>query len=362
MYFTTFRSRNSGLTRRAFDFSNYTITQFPNYKIASPRRRHSERGYILLILLLFTAVLSISLLAAVRRLDFQVKRDREEEMIHRGVQYSRAVRRFYKKFGRYPTRIEDLESTNNLRFLRKRYKDPLNRDPKTGKELDFKLLHLQDVQMSFNSAPTPGVVAVSDLANGAPAQSSTDVQAGAPGALNNNTAGPTGQGTGPIAGQQNPQNSQPNDQSNAQPDQANAGQGTPPPAQPLPQQLGANGAPQVFGGGAIVGVASANKDKTIRVFNKKDHYNQWQFIYDPTTDRGGLLMTPNQPPLQNAAQNVNQQQPNGQPGSFGINGQNTGGPNFGNGMNSANGINSGNGNNSPNNQPPQPNLPPDQNQ
>jgi len=64
---------------------------------------------------------------------------------------------------------------------------------------------------------------------------------------------------------------------------------------------------QVFGGGAIIGVASVSKDKTIREFNKKDHYNQWQFIYDPTTDRGGLLMTPNQPPLQGAVQ-LNQQQ------------------------------------------------------
>jgi hypothetical protein len=65
----------------------------------------------------------------------------------------------------------------------------------------------------------------------------------------------------------------------------------------------------VFGGGGIVGVASLSKDNTIREFNKKNHYNQWQFIYDPSTDRGGLLMTPNQPPLQGAVQN---QQQNGQ--------------------------------------------------
>jgi len=58
--------------------------------------------------------------------------------------------------------------------------------------------------------------------------------------------------------------------------------------------------PQVFGGGPIVGVASTSKDKTIRIFNKKQHYNEWQFVYDPTTDRGGLLTTPNQPSLQGA--------------------------------------------------------------
>ncbi len=50
----------------------------------------------------------------------------------------------------------------------------------------------------------------------------------------------------------------------------------------------------------MVGVTSTSKLTGIRSFNKKDHYNQWQFIYDPSSDRGGLVMTPNQPPLQNA--------------------------------------------------------------
>jgi hypothetical protein len=85
--------------------------------------------------MLSVALLAIGALALVEKIEFQIKRDREEEMIHRGVQYSRAVRRYFKKFGRYPSRIEELESTNNIRFLRQRYKDPI-----TGK--DFKPLHM----------------------------------------------------------------------------------------------------------------------------------------------------------------------------------------------------------------------------
>jgi len=291
--------------------------------------RRNERGYILLVLLLFVALLSIGSLAVIRNLEFQIKRDREEEMIHRGVQYSRAIKRFYKKFGRYPTRVEELESSNNIRFLRKRYKDPLNRDKRTGKEKDFKFLHLTDVQMSFNAAQ-PGMTSVTDLANR---------QAGAPGALNPAAAAPTGAGPGAIGGaQKNQQGQQTQGQEgtdqndNASPDQQTSGDsGTAPPPQPLSQQAGPNGAPQVFGGGAIVGVASLNKDKTIREFNKKNHYNQWQFMYDPSTDRGGLLMTPNQPPLQGAAQNPQQ---NGQTGTPNQN-QNGGfGSSLGNGMNS----------------------------
>src|SRR5208337_1130665 len=58
---------------------------------------------------------------------------------------------------------------------------------------------------------------------------------------------------------------------------------------------------QVFGGGPIVGVVSVSKKDTIREFNHKHKYNEWQFVYDPTLDRGGLILTPNQTALQLAA-------------------------------------------------------------
>ena len=81
-------------------------------------RRKPQRGYILLTLMLFFTLLAITAVAIAPDVIFQLRRDREEELIHRGVQYSRATRRYFKKFGRYPTRIEDLENTNNIRFLR----------------------------------------------------------------------------------------------------------------------------------------------------------------------------------------------------------------------------------------------------
>ena len=86
----------------------------------------TKMGGVMLTLLLAMALMIIFAAAIVPSITFDIKRDREEEMIHRGVQYSRAIRAYYKKFGRYPTKIEDLENTNKLRFLRKRYKDPLN--------------------------------------------------------------------------------------------------------------------------------------------------------------------------------------------------------------------------------------------
>ncbi len=91
------------------------------------------------MLMLFVTLLAIAAGAVAPTIAFRVKRDREEEMIHRGNAVFAGDSRYVKKTGRYPTRLEDLENTNNIRFLRKRYKDPV-----TGK--DFKLLHVGEVQ------------------------------------------------------------------------------------------------------------------------------------------------------------------------------------------------------------------------
>ena len=69
--------------------------------------------------MLIMAMMAIAAGVIVSSVTFEIKRDREEEMVHRGVQYSRAIRAYYKKFNRYPAKIEDLENTNQMRFLRK---------------------------------------------------------------------------------------------------------------------------------------------------------------------------------------------------------------------------------------------------
>jgi type II secretory pathway pseudopilin PulG len=266
-----------------------------------PRRSRSQQGYILLTLLLLAAVLAIAAAAMVPLITFQIKRDREEEMIHRGVQYSRAVRRYFKKFGRYPTRIEDLQTTSNVHYLRKAYKDPI-----TGQ--DFKLLHMGDVQMSFfgpggTGLPPNGMTGNPGAAAGAGfSQTATGAGVGlaTPGAQSSDGASqsdaPPSPGDETPGGANNSAAGATSDPSGAR---GSGGQGN-----PNSGAAGASGSssPQTFGGGPIVGVASTSKAKSIRQFNKKDHYNQWQFIYDPSADRGGLLSTPNQPALQGASQ------------------------------------------------------------
>src|ERR1700721_2404407 len=110
-----------------FAMRNSPVTNSDITRRRRPRRgrNSAERGYILLTLLLMVAMMIIAAGAVVQTIAFEIKRDREEEMVHRGVQYARAIRSYYKKFGRYPTKLEDLESTNKQRFLSKRDKDPI---------------------------------------------------------------------------------------------------------------------------------------------------------------------------------------------------------------------------------------------
>lgn len=112
--------------------------------------RCSQTGYILVSLMMIAALVLIALSAAIPAIKLELRRDREEELIHRGVQYSRAIRRYFKRFGRYPMSLDDLQSANNMRFLRKRYKDPI-----TGE--DFKLLHFGEVKMTFGRGIAGGV-------------------------------------------------------------------------------------------------------------------------------------------------------------------------------------------------------------
>jgi type II secretory pathway pseudopilin PulG len=290
----------------------------------------------MLTLLLAMALMVIFAGVIVPSITFDIKRDREEEMIHRGVQYSRAIRGYYKKFGRYPTKIEDLESANNLRFLRKRYKDPLN--CKNSKCEDFKLLHFGEVQLTLSGiggGSIPGANPIgtngglSGGLNGGPtgpgAFSPPSTLGGSSGfgANSNSSFGQNQQTTGNAPAGSDP--SQPGSQASSN----GTGDGTD--TSPSGTGNGNSGSNQLGSGqiigGPIVGVASTSKNATIREFNHKKKYKDWVFAYDPAQDQGRLITTPYQPQLQGF----------GQQGTPNLNGQNGSSSGFGTG-NSPSGI------------------------
>ena len=301
--------------------------QHPVVESTDPSKsRQRDGGYLLLAILLMMALMIIAATIAAPRVVQQIKRDREEEMIHRGTQYARAIKKYYKKFGSYPSTLEQLDTTNQIRFLRRRYKDPLTKDGK------WKLLNYGDIATLLNAAAPGTSAAALASQNGLSPGGALTTSGSASGGLFSSSqqqqqqqGNSFGNGFSASSSQGNqdpniiyPQNSN-NQGVGLQAGQANSGQsesGSQQSGSLLGQNGAAGGSPngstsstgnspfaqnttggtQTFGGGAIVGVASLSKDPTIRLYNKKKTYNEWMFIYNPMMDvQNVLLRGPYQP-------------------------------------------------------------------
>jgi type II secretory pathway pseudopilin PulG len=214
---------------------------------------------LLAVMFAFTLML-IAMAALAPRIAQQIKREREEELIHVGKDYATAIKRFvHKNGGRYPSSIEQLEDTNHVRFLRKQYKDP------TTGENTWRLVRFGEAEIKIPT-PNPGL-----NPNGNPGlQGSTNPGLGgsgitAPAQTPNTTAPVLSAGGAPTQAVQQP---------------GNTGQ-----LGSLQTSNVGNG--QQLGGGQIIGIASVNKAQSIKEFNDKDHYNEWFFVYDLRLEQSG---------------------------------------------------------------------------
>ena len=93
-----------------------------------------EDGFMLLGLIVAIAIILLVLGVAASKVAFSLHREREVESARRANQYVRAIRLYYRKLGHYPGSIQQLQNTNNVRYLRQDYIDPL-----TGKN-DWRLI------------------------------------------------------------------------------------------------------------------------------------------------------------------------------------------------------------------------------
>jgi type II secretory pathway pseudopilin PulG len=241
-------------------------------------RNRDQGGYVLLAILFALTVLIVGLAVAAPRAATALRRTKEDELVRRGQQYALGIRRFYKKFGRYPSNLDQLENTNNIRFIRRRYLDPL-----TGKDdwtpiqfgqarpaVGFFGQKIVNTSGQSPSGPGLGPSAIgtglggssgsgpSSVGNQSSTAGSTSSNSGAAGTGPSGTAAP-GSPSGPAGSATNPFSS---------------------------DQLSGRS----FGGGAIVGVSVPSQKESLKEFQQKNHYNEWQFVYDPTMDptlRGG---------------------------------------------------------------------------
>jgi type II secretory pathway pseudopilin PulG len=234
---------------------------------ATAQRRSGEQGYMLLAMIVMVALVLIALAAAAPVVARELRRDKEVESAHRAEQYVRALRLYYRKFKTYPPSMEALEKSNNVRFLRKQYVDPL-----TGKP-DWRIIHVGEQQTSvkgFFGEPLGGLDTkgiggglgsaagmASNLGNsGTPSGTSTIGQTSALGAGFSGATVAT-PGTGGAAG--------------------TAGTtGT------SSSSTSGSGFGSSSGGvGQIMGVGSARTGESILTPNQQTSYDTWEFLYDP---------------------------------------------------------------------------------
>lgn len=219
-----------------------------------PRRTHRrESGYALIGVIVAVTLMLIALAAVAPAIGTQIKRDREEELVRRGRAYTRAIQLYYRKFQRFPANIEQLENTNNVRFLRKRFPDPI-----TGKD-EWRLIHFGQAKPKSLPAWQKGKGGGSITpAAGLASSDNKTAPSGSPGSGDNKTATPGSPGSGVLN------------------------------ASDISKPLG-NGSS--IASGPIVGVSSTSEKKGLKEIDGKTKYNEWEFVYDPTLDpflRGGI--------------------------------------------------------------------------
>lgn len=322
------------------------IAERGNSLAKARRKRAGESGYTLLIVVFLLFAFALSLSVAVPKIRKSLQRDQEVETQQRGKQYIRAIRLYYHKFNTFPLTIDALVKQNNMRFLRKKYKDPT-----TGKE-EWKLIHYGQAKtqsLGFFGKPISGV-----------------------GGLGGGGIGPINAGNGSVFGN-NPTdpNSTQNttDQNGQQGSTTQSGTGTSTQSGTGQSGFGQSGfgqsgqggfgqsgfgqsgfgqsgqsgfgsssngsTGQTFGGGGIIGVEPSSPKATTIVYRKKSHYNEWEFIYDPALERY----------YESGAAGLPNGQQNGAFGNAlgGSSGSGVGGGGFG-GSGSSGGFGGGNGN------------------
>jgi type II secretory pathway pseudopilin PulG len=89
--------------------------------------RQAAGGYTLVALLVGMTVASILIASVLPLASAQAQREKEAELIFRGLQYAEGIRIFRRRFGRYPNSLAELVEVKP-RSARKLWKDPMTKD------------------------------------------------------------------------------------------------------------------------------------------------------------------------------------------------------------------------------------------
>ncbi len=212
---------------------------------------------MLVVVIFMLAVLMLSLTVAAPVIKKDIQRDRDVELMHRGKQYARAVKLYYKKFGAYPPTMEALVKTNDIRFLRKKYIDL-----STGKD-EWKI-----IRVGQQKTPRMGFF-------GQPLGAAGGMGAGIAGATPFANSSASGTSSSPFGASSSTSTSSSATDSGSS--------SLPSPLNESADSTGLTG--QSFGGMPIMGFSPGSPKQSILVYRKKNHYNEWEFLYDPLVDQ-----------------------------------------------------------------------------
>ena len=249
--------------------------------------RTGDEGFLLIGAIVLIALVMIALAIAAPRIARDLRREKDVEAVHRGNQYVRALQLYYRKFGRYPGSMDQLEKTNNIRFLRQRYTDPITRQD------DFKIIPVGQnkttVKTFFGAPlaglPTAGLGSIASMV-------SPGIGIGAnPGSAATGTTAPGATGTATAAtgtaGATGPSATSTTAASGGISAIASGFGGTSSPSTPSTSSspFGSSATP---GGGLtqpFMGVTLGAKGDSIVEWNEQTDYGSWEFLYDPRLDQ-----------------------------------------------------------------------------
>jgi type II secretory pathway pseudopilin PulG len=211
------------------------------------RRCTDQHGYAMAALIVAMAIMALMMTVVMPVWKQTAQREKEAELVFRGMQYVHAIGMYQRKFANaYPPNVDLLV---DQKFLRKKYKDPITQD-------DFVVL---PPGQALPGAPT------------------------APGQRGGGTGIGAGSGIGSGAG-------------------AGRGGASTTAPQPSTSQTSSRGGlapigsqPGGIGGGTsagVAGVTSKSKGQSIRLYNGRNHYNEWAFVYIPQLQPGQTGTSP----------------------------------------------------------------------
>ncbi len=97
--------------------------------------------------LIVVVLMGIGMAVLTKSWTYRVHRMKENELLFRGQQYSRAIRSYYQTHRRYPFKLEELMQVKP-RVLRKLYEDPMTEGGSWG------LVYLDDLQSGRTTKPS----------------------------------------------------------------------------------------------------------------------------------------------------------------------------------------------------------------